>query len=454
MECQICFINESQSHCEFCQLAICFFCVETWLESHSSCLGCKNVWSRMSLSKKVSDFFLKETFKKIMKKHLFEKEKLRFSETQAKMTIENKKKERKKEIEKKISEERKREVKRAFPFVEFLNDEIIKFEKKFEDDLKRYEANDVLLPEQLRFHEKRKKDGLAKINFQIKEIGNRIEDGLKKMEIELKLKYDEEFDLLSKKQILNHKCQNENCLGFLDEENSCSICGEKTCFNCHEVEKKDHECEAGRKETISMIKSDSKPCPNCGMRIERSIGCDHMWCIDCKTPFDWISGKILNRNIAFQNPHFQQEFRRKTISECVSIDEGIGELISNEFNIPKIFFEKLFEFRETILPTFRIVNFTNNEDLRRQFLSKEIKEEEFKEKLEKENRKRELNIELHMILESFDVVIEDSLIFLLATKREQIFLENMAFIQKHFNEILKETFYVFELQLEIELPSL
>jgi hypothetical protein len=58
-----------------------------------------------------------------------------------------------------------------------------------------------------------------------------------------------------------------------------------------------------------MIKKDTKPCPKCSIRVYKIDGCNQMWCVQCNTPWDWISGKIVNGTI--HNPHYYQFLQKQ-----------------------------------------------------------------------------------------------------------------------------------------------
>ena len=45
----------------------------------------------------------------------------------------------------------------------------------------------------------------------------------------------------------------------------------------------------------------AKPCPKCGELINKNGGCKDMFCINCKTAFNWETMKIVSENT---NPLF------------------------------------------------------------------------------------------------------------------------------------------------------
>ena len=73
------------------------------------------------------------------------------------------------------------------------------------------------------------------------------------------------------------RCMKADCNGFLSTAWKCGLCEWYSCSKCFTVRGKEHdalhECKKEDIETADLIKSDSKPCPNCGEFINKSSGC-------------------------------------------------------------------------------------------------------------------------------------------------------------------------------------
>lgn len=104
-------------------------------------------------------------------------------------------------------------------------------------------------------------------------------------------------------------CGWEGCAGFLSRTWKCMLCSTKKCSKCHEFKAKGHECDPQTVATVNLYMQDTKPCPKCGFRIGREIGCDHMWCEICKTSFDYEKGIIISDAIN-SNPHFLKYLKK------------------------------------------------------------------------------------------------------------------------------------------------
>ena len=109
------------------------------------------------------------------------------------------------------------------------------------------------------------------------------------------------------------RCTRPNCQGFLSTAWKCGLCEWYSCSQCFTPrgEKHDtpHECKKEDVDSAELIKKDSKPCPKCGEYINKSEGCQQMFCIICKTAFDWGTGKIVTNGI-IHNPHYYEWLKR------------------------------------------------------------------------------------------------------------------------------------------------
>jgi hypothetical protein len=106
-------------------------------------------------------------------------------------------------------------------------------------------------------------------------------------------------------------CPLEDCRGFLNRQWKCGVCEKSICAQCHELKLDGHECNPETLATARLIHNDSRPCPKCGMYIQKVEGCNQMWCTDCHTAFDWRSGNIVTGTI--HNPHFYEARRQAQI---------------------------------------------------------------------------------------------------------------------------------------------
>ena len=101
-------------------------------------------------------------------------------------------------------------------------------------------------------------------------------------------------------------CPNNTCRGYLSTQYKCDLCELFTCPDCLEIigysQNEPHTCDPNNVASAEMIKKDTKPCPQCGVRIHKIQGCNQMWCTQCKIAFDYATLKIDNGVV--HNPHY------------------------------------------------------------------------------------------------------------------------------------------------------
>ena len=198
-----------------------------------------------------------------------------------------------------------------------------------------------------------------------------------------------------------HKCVNEGCRGFLDDQHYCSLCKCTVCKKCNEIKEENHECLQENIETMNLLKKDSKPCPGCGILITKIIGCSQMWCTSCHTTFNFNTGEKVNGVI--HNPHYYEFLRNNRNIQRNPQDIPCGGLpAANVFyrtlNLAQISISKaniLFKIHRNLshminweLPRIPIDtnNHNVNRELRVNYLLKELDEKDFKDTIFKNER--------------------------------------------------------------------
>ena len=140
---------------------------------------------------------------------------------------------------------------------------------------------------------------LEELNKLIREKKNKREDCYLKIN-QLKTKP------FSKPKEFKHHCPVGECKGFLSKQWKCAVCSTWACSKCHNIIglKKDdpHVCKQSDIDSVEEIRKTTKPCPTCAVPINKSVGCNQMWCTQCQVAFDWKTGEIQNGVI--HNPHF------------------------------------------------------------------------------------------------------------------------------------------------------
>lgn len=114
-------------------------------------------------------------------------------------------------------------------------------------------------------------------------------------------------------------CPSSLCRGFISNH-SCGTCRSEICKDCREILSSSHACKPEILASIKAIQSDSKNCPSCSASIFKIQGCNHMFCTNCRTHFEWLTGEILRTST---NHHYDnvRAFARPSVPEVTLSDE-------------------------------------------------------------------------------------------------------------------------------------
>lgn len=242
--------------CPFCNFEACRTCHQTYLlnEPISICMSCKKEWSREFLRKQFTAAFLNKPYRIHLEEVAFEQEKALMPETQL-------------EVERII---KRAEIKVKLDEIDMQIREL-KREKYFLQ--KKYDRG-ITQPEN---------------RTEAEDNQDQVPHALHKYSI-------------------SRKCPMDECRGFLSTRWKCGVCNTQVCCHCHEIkdgddENDEHTCDPDLVKTISLLKTDTKPCPKCSVSIHKIDGCDQMWCTQCHTAFSWKSGVIQTK---IHNPHYYE----------------------------------------------------------------------------------------------------------------------------------------------------
>lgn len=109
----------------------------------------------------------------------------------------------------------------------------------------------------------------------------------------------------------------DKCDGSFVYENEtvCAVCGRVLCRKCNTTvdDIQNHVCDETQLSTLKLVRESTKPCPTCAVPIQKTDGCNDMFCTYCKTTFHWITMKVnYNGNsnpmyIAYVNHGYDKE---------------------------------------------------------------------------------------------------------------------------------------------------
>jgi hypothetical protein len=251
-------------------------------------------------------------------------------------------------------------------------------------------------------------------------------------------------------------CPSEDCRGFLSRDWKCGLCKVESCSKCHVIKTRqtEHTCNPDDVATATLLNRDTKPCPKCHTGIFKIDGCDQMWCTQCHTAFSWRTGELETQ---IHNPHYYEWQRRNNggVAPRVPGDNPCVNMNLNQYTFrhitglqlePEItkqvgnIIRDVIHLRETemrdYLPRENERVFLENRIL---FLKKDISKDIFIRRVLMEYKKREINIEIHQVLEMFIQVSTDIVnrFISLAQKRRQETLLNPNIESKYNYDRLK-----------------
>ncbi len=272
------------------------------------------------------------------------------------------------------------------------------------------------------------------------------------------------------KVVFVKKCPNNDCRGFLSSSWKCGLCEKFFCKDCHKEKNgknnEEHVCDESEKATVAMLKKDTKPCPQCGMPIDRYTGCSQVWTPCCKIAFDWNTGKIDNGRI--HSPEYYDFLRRtegfvprerddnicggnvdiyslRRILKKLEKKLNINVDYIHRNNIYRCFdhHRQMEHINNVLIPTLPTSPdaFEKN-DLGISYLLKEIDENKWKFELKKRIKKTEKNHNILNILRMYINVINDLFKNLIEDKNIDLFLDNanklIIYTNDHTNKIQKK----------------
>ena len=250
--------------------------------------------------------------------------------------------------------------------------------------------------------------------------------------------YEKNNKGIFEKKIYIKKCGFENCRGFINEQWKCAICSNITCKKCLEICKDKHECNPEVLETVKYIKSDARPCPNCGAFIHKISGCDQMYCTVCHTPFSWKSGKI--ERGAIHNPHYF-EYMRKNNKEIPRApgDNPCGQRIFDHYTaigfrsfISNNILQDVLHIQEVEIRRWQSASSTLMDRVR--YLNGIIDEKQFKLNIEKKDKEKAKKQEVCSILQTYVDCFKDIAFRIGSTKIKQT--EKQALFEEELENLI------------------
>ncbi len=301
MECHLCCEKRASHrfiHCPYCSFECCHFCLKQMLTTYPficPAQSCKRTWNLAVFLIYCPRNFINRDYKTwFIKYHLQSTEMNRIEEVKLELRQEEEQKAYRKMRNKKIKWERKLgTLLDKTPYT--LLSEFIPLNTEAQIILrvafKRFKPK-ILPPlsEQIQIAQ-----SISKLTSKIAQF-----EALDRIYFEPSNSHSK---LPSKKDSVKFHCPLPQCDGLV-VHGICSSCEKAFCALCKEVRTEGHTCNAEAVTQIKRLAKCIKNCPTCVIPIERVSGCNTMWCVNCKSFFDWSTLKpLLGRH---HNPHYTE----------------------------------------------------------------------------------------------------------------------------------------------------
>ena len=243
-----------------------------------------------------------------------------------------------------------------------------------------------------------------------------------------------------------------DCRGFISDKYQCGTCMGMICKLCNVPikQEEEHKCNDENIKSAAFVLSLTKPCPKCMTLINKSGGCDQMFCVMCNTAFSWSTGKIETGII--HNPHYY-EYLGTLGTGVIDIDLiACGEIPDARMFITRIInatssvhcrmrLEKIHRnvthIRQVLMPEWSTDRIKKNIDLRIKYLLNEIDYTQWEMKLYRREKKRMKGKAFYDLLQLVSIIMEDFTrqIFSFDTSEEPAWLENVYNILKQIDPL-------------------
>lgn len=290
---------------------------------------------------------------------------------------------------------------------------------------------------------------LEKLNLAMLQLRTNYENDVKVLQSKIQVAIGSISTVENKKFI--RKCPNEECHGFLSSSLKCKLCENYSCSDCREItgkkteERNAHACDPQIIKSVKLLEKDSKPCPKCASLTFKSTGCNSMWCVECHSSWNWISGKIETGTI--HNPEYFDWLKKQNrqVSKN-SLNFVCNREIDNDFIIQLSITKKNFveialniiHIRHIELLKFQVGNhLQDNLQTRIDFMRNKIDKKDFKKKIQKKEKENEKKIEISNVLNMYKNCMTDIFYRLINDSEQNIIKNEMNSLRIYVNESFK-----------------
>jgi hypothetical protein len=414
--CPVCINNFNKRRvkvtCPKCQNECCRDCFQTFIKNTTGeiyCMHCKHPHDYDFIQQNTTKTFMKVDYKEHIENILLDKEKSLLSETLG-------------ELQNEITAENLRQEYEQIRLNKGYEVSVVDTEKQIIiNKIRQYQILEKL--KKISYTDEIKK--LKEEYAEFKSKSDLLLEEYENLDIEMQIKISEigsNTETKERKKFIK-PCPAPDCRGLLSTQYVCGLCSTKVCPDCLEIKKdKEHACKPEDVATAKLIKESTKPCPKCGVSIHRIDGCSHLFCVECKTAFDYITGKIHTGGNS--NPLYWQwrQSQGDATTEHQECPEMTAPIIQNiivgistaDYELSQKLQDIMYlaiHLRDYEMPRLEIDYIEENKDLRKDYLKKQISEYDWKIQLQRRykdsiKRKDIRNVYQIFVVETFNIIFK------------------------------------------------
>ena len=456
-DCPICTLSytalkRQSMTCNYCQFEYCKQCCKQYLltKSQPQCMKCNAVWNEEFLEQMFPVSWVDGELRQHLNTVIFEQEKSMLSV--ASQEIYRREIQRRREL-------LQQRFNNATNTLEECRRRVTLHQNALQTAQQRlphcaYEHQRAIVERDISIREKAVRDSEMSVRTQ-EQI---LEMIIKEIEV-----FNEQNDEKVSISAISIRCPKSMCKGFLTPKYYCPVCSENFCPDCHvsfgkQTSDAKHKCDSELVKTIRLLSKETKPCPNCKIAIFKLEGCNMMFCTNCNTGFNWLTGEIEKGRI--HNPHYFEWMRtrdqRRGEGQAPQVNGdgaghgecriGASELrqILTTRQVEKTKYERamlalnlLIHIEEEMLGHRRLPEYPNRHlDLRIRFVSSKgsMKEEEWKKLLSMDERNYRLQFKARQLIETLRLVLLDIFRRIQAEESYTTMIEDINAVVDYYNE--------------------
>lgn len=246
------------------------------------------------------------------------------------------------------------------------------------------------------------------------------------------------------------RCPNGECKGFMSTSLKCGVCECFACGVCRELkgfttaEREAHVCDPEIVKNVEAIQKDSKECPKCSSLTYLMHGCNQIFCTECHAVWDWKTRKIQIGGVIHNPEYF--EYQKKLNNGQIPRNPNdiicgreLDHHLARNLRDNSIWMEDacraVLHLVHADKPRFQYIDdFDDNLYLRISYMRNRLDKEDFKQIIQKKDKKNNKNREITNVFDMFSACMLDIFYNYLENKNEKEARKQIDVLRNHANE--------------------